>query len=188
MTEEKRNPQQWPVEQEQMLLEHWNLGWTSTQSAAVLAKTFGGTWTRNTVVGKRDRMGLKRNNPNVFRGSAFRRAQPNSDSAKKRLARAERLAAQKQSRERQKEIKRLHEIVSAHLDAEKRRPIVAHTTQTRDAIMALKSNSCRYPIGAVGDADFWFCCEDQDAGSSYCAKHRAICTVVLPAIQIRRAA
>jgi len=43
-------------------------------------------------------------------------------------------------------------------------------------IMQLSWNTCRYPIGTPGDANFRFCCKRSHGTSSYCEHHWRLCT------------
>jgi GcrA cell cycle regulator len=183
----------WDKPHLEMLEIHWNDGLSASESAKLINVHFSLSLTRNAVIGKRHRLGMVRKISYIHYKTSTQRAhdlaeQNAVNNAKKRLKRAEKLAAQKSSKARQREIISLKEAVRLAMETEKEQPIAALSTYTRDAVFGLKHGDCRFPIGMVGAEDFHFCCQPQDAGSSYCAKHRAICTVVLPAIQIRRAA
>jgi GcrA cell cycle regulator len=175
----------WDKAHLEMLEIHWNDGLSASESAKLINIHFTLTLTRNAVIGKRHRLGMVREISYMHYKTSTQRAQDMAEqnavnNAKKRLKRAEKLAAQKSSLARQSEIISLKEAVRLAMETEKEQPIAALSTHTRDAVMALKANSCRFPIGIVGAEDFHFCCQPQDAGSSYCAKHRAICTVYVP--------
>lgn len=173
----------WDDEMHAMLIDHWKRGYAASQSARIIGETYGHVVSRNAIIGKRSRMGLVRHlDHSMYNTTKAEKIAKQSATynARKRLKRAEKMAALKASKAHDAEIKRLREAVKHAQETEKEVPIAVMTTYTRDAIMALKSNSCRYPIGGVGADDFHFCCEPQDAGSPYCAKHRAICTVFVP--------
>jgi GcrA cell cycle regulator len=179
---EKRTPTMWAQEATDLLIEHYKTGVTASASARIINAKFGTHYTRNAVIGKRDRVGLSRANPiqsQMARDPLVKAA----IDAKRRRKRAERIAKlelEEQSRKRKKEIAALKqaEAYAAKLDA--LAPIRPHAKSTADAILSLGFNSCRYPVGAVGADDFHFCCKPRDEGSSYCADHRAICTVKVP--------
>jgi GcrA cell cycle regulator len=179
---EKRIQILWAQEATDMLIEHYKTGVTASASARMINAKFGTQYTRNAIIGKRDRVGLSRTNPiqsHLSRDPLVKAA----IDAKRRRKRAERIAKlemEEKSRQRQKEIAALKqaEAYAAKLDAIA--PIRPYAKSTVDAIMSLAFKSCRYPIGAVGADDFHFCCEPRDEGSSYCANHRAICTVKVP--------
>jgi GcrA cell cycle regulator len=179
---EKRIQILWAQETTDLLIEHYKTGVTASASARIINAKFGTQYTRNAVIGKRDRVGLSRANPIQSQMARDPLAKAALDAARRRK-RAERIAKlerEQQSRQRQKEIAALKqaEAYAAKLDAIA--PIRPHAKSTADAILSLGFNSCRYPVGAVGADDFKFCCEPRDEGSSYCAHHRAICTVYVP--------
>lgn len=179
---ESRHQTMWTQEATDLLIEHYKTGITASASAKMINAKFGTKYTRNAIIGKRDRVGLGRANrvaSHVVRDPTVIAA---LDAARRRK-RAERIAKlerEEASRQRQKEIAalKLAEAYAAKLDAIA--PIRPHAKSTADAIMSLGFNSCRYPVGAVGADDFHFCCKPRDEGSSYCADHRAICTIKVP--------
>ena len=179
---EKRTQTPWIQEATDLLIEHYNTGVTASASAKMINAKFGTRYTRNAIIGKRDRVGLSRANPIQSQMMRDPLAKAALDAARRRK-RAERLAKlelAEQSRERKQEIKRLREAEAYAAKIEAVAPVKSFAKSTVDAIMSLKFNSCRYPIGGVGADDFHFCCEPQDEGSSYCKTHRAICTVFVP--------
>lgn len=186
-----RHQTPWVQEATDLLIEHYNTGATASASAKMINAKFGTQYTRNAVIGKRDRVGLGRANPIQSHVTRDPLAIAALDAARRRK-RAERIAQLKlaeQSRKRQLEIQALKraEAYAAKLDAIA--PVKPGAKSTSDAIMSLGFNSCRYPVGAVGADDFHFCCKPRDEDSSYCADHRAICTVRIPLKpKMRRAA
>ena len=175
----------WDQEMNTMLIDHWKRGYSASQSARIIGETFSHVVSRNAIIGKRSRMGLVRNiSKEYFRTSAQRAEELASknvvENERKRLKRAEKMAALKASKARDAEIKRLREAVKHAQETEKEVPVAVMTTNTRDAVVGLKRNQCRFPIGIVGAPDFHFCHEVKDEGSSYCAHHRAICCIKVP--------
>jgi len=175
----------WTQDQLEMLEAHFKDGLSCTESARLINRQFSLSLSRNSVIGKRHRMGMVRDisyshfKTNVQR--AHELAAKNAVyNATRRLKRAERMAKQKATKERQKEINGLKEAVRNAMETEKEQPIALLSTYTRDAVDGLRRGDCRFPIGVVGAPDFHFCCEPQDEGSSYCKTHRAICTVYVP--------
>lgn len=161
----------------EMLRKHWELGLSASQSAKIINETFGTLQTRNSIIGKRHRMGLKRNaERRLFNNPPYAR----SDAAT-RLRRAARLAKMEPSEESAAEIEHLKEAARSEIEMQKLRPVEFLSVRTRDAVMGLHRNSCRFPVGVLGAPDFHFCCKPKDNGSSYCAEHRALCTVIVPA-------
>ena len=179
---EKRVQTLWQQEATDLLIEHYKTGVTASASAKLINAKFGTQYTRNAVIGKRDRVGLGRANP--FQSHMVRdplaKAALDAERRRKRAERLAKLELAEQSRKRQLEIKRLREAEAYAAKMEAVAPVKAFAKSTTEAILSLKFKSCRYPIGGVGADDFHFCCEPQDEGSSYCAKHRAICTVKVP--------
>lgn len=169
-------PCKWPEDMTDMMKKHWETGLSASQSAAIINAKFGTRQTRNSIIGKRHRMGLKRDADLRW----FNRPKKIVTDATARLKRAERLAAMKATKERDAEIARLKQAARSEMEMQKLRPIELLSVHTRDAVLGLKRNSCRFPVGVVGAPDFHFCCLPQVEGSSYCADHRAICTVVVP--------
>lgn len=50
-------------------------------------------------------------------------------------------------------------------------PDLAIPFKQRRTLLELKEHHCRWPIGDVGDPDFFFCGAPHVPGSSYCAHH-----------------
>ncbi|MFN8996688.1 MAG: GcrA family cell cycle regulator [Pseudomonadota bacterium] len=179
---EKRVQTLWQQEATDLLIEHYKTGVTASASAKIINAKFGTQYTRNAIIGKRDRVGLGRANPIQSHMMRDPLAKAALDAARRRK-RAERLAKlelAEQSRQRKQEIQRLREAEAHAAKIEAVAPVKSFAKSTVDAIMSLNFRSCRYPIGGVGADDFHFCCEPQDEGSSYCKTHRAICTVKVP--------
>lgn len=173
----------WNDEMHAMLIDHWKRGYAASQSARIIGETYNHVVSRNAIIGKRSRMGLVRNlDPKLYNTTKAERIAKQSATynARKRLKRAEKMAALKASKARDAEVKRLREAVKHAQETEKEVPIAVMTTYTRDAVVGLKRNQCRFPIGIVGAPDFHFCHEVKDDGSSYCAHHRAICSMKVP--------
>jgi GcrA cell cycle regulator len=175
----------WTQDQLEMLEAHFKDGLSCSESARLINRQFSLSLSRNSVIGKRHRMGMVRDisyshfKTNVQRAHDL--ASKNAVyNATRRLKRAEKMAQQKASKERKREIAGLKEAVRNAMEIEKEQPIALLSPYTRDAVAGLKRGDCRFPIGVVGSPDFHFCCEPQDEGSSYCKTHRAICTVKVP--------
>jgi hypothetical protein len=157
---EKRIQILWAQETTDLLIEHYKTGVTASASAAIINAKFGTKYTRNAIIGKRDRVGLSRANPIQSQMARDPLAKAAIDAAKrrKRAERIARLEREQQSLKRKKEIAALKqaEAYAAKIDA--LAPIQPFAKSTVDAIMSLGFKSCRYPIGAVGADDFKFCC------------------------------
>ena len=183
----------WTEAQTKALKEHFMEGLSTRESAEALAEEFGGRWTKNMIIGRRHRLKL-----------SFAKA--HGDLAKAIARRAElRKQAQAGLREKKKALQQYRRARSerakkttmekARLRAEAMieenkwmKPIVSCSDSTKKAVLSLKAYDCRYPFGAVGDKDFHFCGAPQQPGSSYCAEHHQLCSVVVPIRTMRSAA
>ncbi|MCA3080563.1 MAG: hypothetical protein ING71_17445 [Rhodocyclaceae bacterium] len=178
-------PNKWTPEQIELMTAHYKEGISASVSAGIISKRFEISLTRNAVIGIRHRLGLVRNisythfKTNVHR--AIDLASINAATeAKRRLERAERLAKQKSNKERQEEIRSLKLAVREAMRVDRESKIEPLSVHTRDAVLGLKRNSCKFPIGVVGAPDFHFCGKPQSKDSSYCADHKSVCTVYVP--------
>lgn len=179
---EKRIQTMWAQEATDLLIEHYKTGVTASASAKIINAKFSTQYTRNAIIGKRDRVGLSRANPiqSQIKRDPLAKAALDAHRRRKRAERIARLERAEQSRQRQQEIRRLREAEAHAAKMDAVAPVKPFAKSTVDAIMSLNFRSCRYPVGAVGADDFHFCCEPQDEGSSYCATHRAICCIKVP--------
>ncbi len=176
---------QWTDDQSKVLGEHFKKGFSAKESAEALTKIFGITFTKNSVIGRRNRLGLVHGvyfkevaKANAARAEARKQAQDERKQKRAALeahkaqkqAEAERAAAARAERAKQRaEQKQKEQIIVPVL--------VSDMIDTKSAIMALQPHHCRFPFGQAGRSGFRFCCEPKQEGSSYCAEHRAICTV-----------
>jgi GcrA cell cycle regulator len=150
----------WPKQQTDALIEMFNLGHTFSEIAKRLSRMFGVNVSRSACLGKIKRLGIKRN---VSQGS---------NSPLKALA------------EMQRKDRRCETIEeNARSEMLQSRPL---SRSTSDAVLALKPNSCRYPIGDVGHEGFRFCGEPKEVGSSYCAEHQSLCTTSTKKMDLSR--
>lgn len=129
------------------IVEMWNEGKTSQQIADAVGKT------RNAVIGIIYRNRNKYNLPK--RGNDTRAA-----TAKARKE------AQKGTAQRRNE-----KIAIKPLGKPKPRSTSSCGVQMFD----LTKDTCRYPVGHVGDADFHFCGRKPNSSSPYCDRHAQIC-------------
>lgn len=176
---------QWSDEMNSLLTDHWRLGYSASQSAALIAKRYDVKVTRNMIIGKRNRMNLKRHiDPSYFRTGSQRANQlagrDKIADAKRRLERAEAIAKRKATKAHDAEIRRLQAAMRRAEEQNRHKPVAILTTHNRDLIVGLRRNQCRYIHGVVGSPDSYFCQEVKDGDSSYCATHRKICTVLVP--------
>ena len=175
----------WTDAQNEALKAHFEKGLSTRESADALAEMFGGRWTRNMIIGRRNRLKLSFAQAH----GDLARANARSNALKKQAQAAirEKKRALQEYRRARPESATQSRMERARLKAEAMieehkwmKPIVSLSESTKKAVLSLKANSCRYPIGTVGDEDFHFCCEPQQAGSSYCQQHHQLCSVVIP--------
>ena len=138
--------------------------WAEGHSSGVIADRLGGGTTRNAVIGKVHRLGLRK-----------------ADSAQ-RIS-VKRIRAQKQIRQQ------IHKLFNPFGE---KRPRLAPTPidpgpepyvppGERKGIDGLQDQDCRWPIGDPQSADFHFCGHERLPGLAYCPHHarRAYRPVVL---------
>jgi len=175
----------WTDEQIAMLTAHFKDGTSCKDSANELSRIFKVRITKNMVIGKRSRLGLRHSayfneltKANAIRATAKQQAK--LDRQEKRDA----LTAHRQKRSETAKVQRAErrkkQAETMVKDRGWKAPPTALAVSTRDAILSLRRTSCRYPIGNVGEPEFRFCGEPKIEGSSYCAKHRAICSYFVP--------
>jgi len=175
----------WTDAQNEALKAHFEKGLSTRESADALAEMFGGRWTRNMIIGRRNR--LKLSFAQAHGDLARTNARSNALKKQAQAAIREKKRALQEYRRARSESAAQSRMERARLKAEAMieenkwmKPIVSLSESTKKAVLSLKANSCRYPIGTVGDEDFHFCHEVKDEGSSYCAHHRAICSMRVP--------
>lgn len=175
----------WPDDMTAMLTAHFKDGTSCKDSANELSRIFKVRITKNMVIGKRSRLGLRHSayfneltKANAIRATAKRQAKLD------RQGKREALSAHRQKRSETAKVQRAErrkkQAETMVKDRGWKAPPTALAVSTRDAILSLKRTSCRYPIGNVGEPDFKFCCQPISEGSSYCAEHRAICSHFVP--------
>ncbi len=135
--------------------------WRGGLSAGQIAIALGGGVTRNAVIGKIHRLGLKRRADTRPAAPVARRP------AKVTPARTP-------------------EPVHAP-PAEIPAPPPAEHRTGPVSLLELRDGECRYPIGDPGTPSFGFCgSRVHEAGASYCAKHHRLC--VSDVVNVRRLA
>ncbi len=132
--------------------------WKQGQSAAQIAKAFGGGLTRNAVIGVITRMGLQR-------GEAAR-----PPRVKQPRAAAERSPSFSRLRD-PKGIKPPVAIVAFEPLAAM--SLARQISLTR-GLLELTERCCRFPIGEATGADQRFCGHRRPEGQAYCDDHRRI--------------
>lgn len=168
-----------------MLVDHYKAGLTINQSAEALTNHFGMRFTRSMVIGRCWRLKLGRGKRWPERAiikakndEARRQAQEElrlkRDALKAHRLQVQERAAAAKAEKAEKARERAAERAKTRVWTPSP---TALSVVTKDAVLGLGAQSCRYPIGHVGDEAFRFCCKPKDDGSSYCAEHRSICTV-----------
>ncbi|WP_316858791.1 GcrA family cell cycle regulator [uncultured Cohaesibacter sp.] len=156
----------WTDERVELLKKLWAEGLSASQVAAEL----GGV-TRNAVIGKVHRLGLSGRAKTTTtaprarrpRSQSSRPARPSSGSAAPTVgATALKADARPQPTPKPKA------EANPELDA------VVVPISKRATILSLTENTCKWPIGDPGDADFHFCGCKSEAGSPYCKYHSEI--------------
>jgi GcrA cell cycle regulator len=183
----------WTKEQTEALKAHFMEGLSTRESADALAEEFGGRWTRNMIIGRRNRLKLCVNQAHgdlakaIARRNELRKQAQAGLREQKRALQEYRRARSQSAKEATMERARLR--AEATIEENKwMKPIVSCSDSTKKAVLSLKAHDCRYPFGTVGDEDFQFCCAPQQPGSSYCAEHHQLCSVVIPIRTMRSAA
>ena len=123
----------------------------SSKTAQEIADEFGPNFTRNSIIGKQNRLGLRRNDP---RGNEARKQRP-----KLRIVRAN-----------------TNSNAMRVLKSIERGPLKIRGAQMPPTIWLdePQPNCCNYPYG---DGPFAFCGHPSLEKSSYCAPHHALCWV-----------
>ena len=175
----------WTEAQTEALKAHFEDGLSTRESADALAEMFGGRWTRNMIIGRRHRLKLSFAEAYgdlakaIARKNELRKHAQAGLRAQKRSVPECRRARSQSAKEATMERARLR--AEALIEENKwMKPIVSCSDSTKQAVLSLKANDCRYPLGTVGDTDFHFCGAPQQPGSSYCAEHHQLCSVVIP--------
>jgi hypothetical protein len=183
----------WTDAQTEALKAHFMEGLSTRESADALAEMFGGRWTKNMIIGRRHRLKLSFAEAHgdlakaIARRNALKKQAQAGLREQKRALQEYRRARSQSAKEATMERARLR--AEATIEENKwMKPIVSCSDSTKKAVLSLKANDCRYPFGAVGDEDFHFCCAPQQPGSSYCAEHHLLCSVVVPIRTMRSAA
>lgn len=131
--------------------------WAEGLSASQIAKQLGGV-TRNAVIGKVHRLGLSgRATPS--------RPSRKKPSAPRATASAPRTTAPRTPRPAPSAPAQRHIITAQPLKAKKL------DTGEYATILTIDENTCKWPIGDPGDAEFRFCGRNTLASNPYCQTH-----------------
>lgn len=154
----------WPDEAIEAMRAHAANGLSASQIAAALSPVFDYPLTRNSIVGKCARVGIK---------LAW---QPPNKAAGEKIAKA-RVSAPKP---------RVEAFVEFLGIPEREQPVVVDLPVTgRVTLMELRHRHCRFPTSQNEDGEWLFCGEDKMDGKSYCCLHASLCLVKPTSIRIR---
>lgn len=144
-------PFSWTPEAIDLLHKLFKEGKSASQTATALVERFGGTATRNSVIGKWNRLGL-------------------SNTRVRKKATEDPSANVKKPKEPPKAVDpRPTPIIKS-----KPKAVVIPLTG-RVALMDLGNFDCRFPIGDPVKEGFGFCGVRAKSGSAYCSEHHAVC-------------
>jgi GcrA cell cycle regulator len=140
----------WTVERELTVRRLWKQGWSASQIAGEL-----GHATRNAVIGKLNRLGLKANSR--LPGAQITAPAPRSNRRPDGF--------------RRKPLPKAPRILPPQPEPEVMAPI--SRSEAACSFSELGKDMCRYPFGDPRDADFAFC--GRFTKSTYCSGHRRLC-------------
>jgi GcrA cell cycle regulator len=143
----------WTDERIDLLKQLWEQGLTASQIAEKLA----GGLSRNAVIGKAHRLGLKARPSPVKAGEI---APPEQQGEVKPDSRPAALAAAAEPARPKPAIPRA--------------PQAAQAGSGKTTLLDLSDKICKWPIGHPGDADFHFCGKPVQPSFPYCGEHCAV--------------
>jgi GcrA cell cycle regulator len=127
----------------------WAAGCSASVCAKKINEKFGTTFTKNAVIGKRDRLRV----PRRVNASSILHEVGRMRGTRSRPPRAVEKRAVPPPK---------IEIIDTQIPFEQRRQL-----------LTLGRNECHWPVGDVGDEGFFFCGGKADDGCSYCPTHYA---------------
>ena len=153
----------WTDEAIVMMKSLFELGQSGTQIKDELNARFGTAFSRNAVIGKLHRVGLRRAEGFIYQGVK-----------RQRRERAPRRQYRKSSVQWTPEgIAPVRLPVECDMDAIMRRQQddAAIPRAQRKTLWQLKPGDCRWPVGDPGTPDFFFCGAAKIKGAAYCRAH-----------------
>ncbi len=134
--------------------------WAEGSSAREIAKALGNDRTRNSVMGRLNRMGLSRNPTGVHGGTITRGHKPER--------------APRPSRAKDITIKQVTGLKRQQKEA-RVSAIVCQPVEGGVELLDLQASHCRYPLGEVrARPPYKYCGDTVVAGKSYCPGHHAV--------------
>lgn len=148
--------------------------WMEGKSASQVAKCLGGI-TRNSVISKVHRMGLKRSEATTRHNRASHRSKNGFNGGPPRL----RKRRVKFAQTAEKFLEAAFAEPALHVKQEPVVPVIAHEEpeQGHVELVDLQPSSCKWPYG---DGPFTFCGEPKTYGRPYCKKHTGLAFAGLP--------
>ncbi len=138
-------------------IEQLRTGWEDGLTASQIAEGLGEGISRNAVIGKAHRLGLKAR-PSPVKGGEATIAAVVAESVAVPGAEAAPVAAARPAPR------------PAAAPVRKARPL-APAKPVRTTLLDLSEKVCKWPIGHPGEADFHFCGKPSNAGFPYCNEH-----------------
>jgi GcrA cell cycle regulator len=168
--EQQARPYRWPQEHLDLCLQLWTEGRSASEVARELTAKFGVERTRNSVLGKLDRMKARKrgipqrkNKKAGMSKSNFIRAPRRTDTDRSRAGTESAMGAAIMRRM----AKRLTERVPPTPLPFFEEPLVGLI----DQLEHLTEHTCKWPIGDPLAAGFSFCGHEPQPGKSYCPAH-----------------
>ena len=160
------NAPTWPAEDTAVLLRSYEI--MSAGAVAALPE-LGGRYSRNAVIGKMHRMGLKKPRPLPSADSIYRRElsrrRASGDQTVRAPSNKPRMLTQKEPVAEAIEFDPIPDIAADWLIPE----------HQRKSLFDLRDDECRFVVGDPHEANYFFCAAPVAAGLPYCPAHAARC-------------
>ena len=161
------NAPTWPAEDTAVLLRSYE-----TMSASAVAALLGGRYSRNAVIGKMHRMGLKKPRPLPSADSIYRRElrrrRASGDQTVRAPSKRPRMLTRDEPRPVAPEAIEITPIPDTAADW-------LIPIGQRKSLFDLRDDECRFVVGDPHEADYFFCAAPVAAGLPYCPAHAARC-------------
>jgi GcrA cell cycle regulator len=146
---------------------------SASQIARRMSAEFRRLWTRNAIIGKISRLGLTlMGQPNQPKHHPLRVTEKKRRSGRRKQSAPEAVApvTPVPSRRPVEQSKEARVVIPPEAPAPPP-PYPGRSMAASYAVIALKPDDCRWPIGHVGEKDFRFCCAPRAGGNPYCEDH-----------------
>ena len=161
------NAPTWPAEDTAVLLRSYE-----SMSASAVAALLGGRYSRNAVIGKMHRMGLKKPRPLPSADSIYRRELSRRRAAGDQTVRAPSKKPRMLTRYEPRPV--AHEAIEIAPIPDTAADWLIPIGQ-RKSLFDLGETECRFVVGDPHEADYFFCAAPVAAGLPYCPAHAARC-------------